>query len=102
MVAFLVLSGAVLGCCRRDIAISTAIQRLSEERTAVSSELLETFFFDLAQYLWGETMLARMRTDVAKVIEFYIPSTFQRRVKSTPPQQRGTVIEFPLAVKKPA
>jgi hypothetical protein len=37
---------------------------------------------------------------VANVIEFYIPNTFRKRVKWTPPAQRGKVIEFyPLAKK---
>jgi hypothetical protein len=39
---------------------------------------------------------------VAKVIEFYIPTKFSKRVKWTPPQQRGKVIEFCLPTKKSA
>jgi hypothetical protein len=31
---------------------------------------------------------------MAKVIEFYIPSNFQKRMPSIPPKDRGKVIEF--------
>jgi hypothetical protein len=31
---------------------------------------------------------------VANVVEFYIPNTLQKRVKWTPPEQSGKVIEF--------
>lgn len=31
---------------------------------------------------------------VAKIIEFYIPSTFHRTGKWIPPEQRGKIIEF--------
>lgn len=34
------------------------------------------------------------RRFMAKVIEFYIPSRFQRRVTWVPQQERGKVIEF--------
>jgi len=39
---------------------------------------------------------------MAKVIEFYIPNTFQKREIWIPPEQRGKVIEFCLQVKKSA
>jgi len=39
---------------------------------------------------------------VAKVIEFYIPTKFSRRVKWIPLQQRGKVIEFSLPTQKSA
>jgi hypothetical protein len=39
---------------------------------------------------------------VARVIEFYIPSTFSKRVKWLPPEQRGKVLEFRLPAKKSA
>jgi hypothetical protein len=39
---------------------------------------------------------------VANVVEFYIPSTFRKRVKWTPLEQRGKVIEFRPPVKKSA
>jgi hypothetical protein len=39
---------------------------------------------------------------VAKIIEFYIPSSFRRNGKWIPPEQRGKVIEFPLETKKSA
>ena len=37
---------------------------------------------------------------VAKVIEFYIPTKFSKRVKWLPPQERGRVIEFCPPTKK--
>ena len=39
---------------------------------------------------------------VAKVIEFYIPSSFRKSVKWVSPELRGRVIEFPPQVKKSA
>ena len=36
------------------------------------------------------------------VVEFYIPNTFQKRVKWTPPERRGKVIEFYQPAKKSA
>jgi hypothetical protein len=39
---------------------------------------------------------------MAKVIEFYIPSRFQRKVAWVPPQKRGKVIEFCTQVTKSA
>ena len=36
----------------------------------------------------------RGRKAVAKVIEFYIPTSFRKRVKWIPLEQRGKVIEF--------
>ena len=39
---------------------------------------------------------------MAKVIEFYIPSRFQRKVAWVPPQNRGKLIEFRPQVKKSA
>jgi hypothetical protein len=39
---------------------------------------------------------------MAKVIEFYIPSHFQRKVAWVPPQKCGKVIEFCTQVKKSA
>ena len=39
---------------------------------------------------------------VAKVIEFYIPNKFSKRVKWIPLLQRGKVIEFCLPTKKSA
>ena len=37
---------------------------------------------------------------MAKVIEFYIPNRFKRKVAWVPPQNRGKVIEFCAQVKK--
>jgi hypothetical protein len=34
---------------------------------------------------------------VAKVIEFYAPNNFRRRVKWVSPEQRGRVLEFGVA-----
>jgi hypothetical protein len=42
------------------------------------------------------------RIDMAKVIEFYVPDLFPRKVKWVPSEQRGQVIEFPKSVKKSA
>ena len=39
---------------------------------------------------------------VAKIIEFYIPSSFRKREKWVPPQNRGKVIEFSLQTTKSA
>jgi hypothetical protein len=39
---------------------------------------------------------------MAKVIEFYIPTRFQKRVAWVPPEERGKVIEFYSQVKKSA
>ena len=39
---------------------------------------------------------------MAKVIEFYIPSTFQKSGKWISPKNRGKIIEFPLTSKKAA
>lgn len=43
-----------------------------------------------------------MVTAMAKVIEFYIPSTFQKTAKWSAPDQRGKLIEFPAPAKKSA
>jgi hypothetical protein len=37
-----------------------------------------------------------MRVVMAKIIEFYIPERFQKKVRCVPELQRGKVIEFPL------
>jgi hypothetical protein len=39
---------------------------------------------------------------MAKIIEFYIPNSFQKKVAWIPPEQRGKVIEFCVEVKKSA
>lgn len=44
----------------------------------------------------------KAETIVAKVIEFYVPSSFRKNVKWVPPGQRGKVIEFPAERKKSA
>jgi hypothetical protein len=39
---------------------------------------------------------------MAKIIEFYIPSRFQRNVASVPAEKRGKIIEFYRQPKKSA
>jgi len=39
---------------------------------------------------------------MARVIEFYIPVTFHKKGKWIRPEERGKLLEFPLAVKKSA
>jgi hypothetical protein len=39
---------------------------------------------------------------MAQVIEFYVPMRFQKKRKWVPQEQRGKVLEFPMAVKKTA
>jgi hypothetical protein len=37
---------------------------------------------------------------MAKIIEFYVPQGFQKKVKWVPELQRGKVIEFPLSMTR--
>ena len=39
---------------------------------------------------------------VAKIIEFYIPSSFRKSGKWIPPKERGKIIEFAPETKKTA
>jgi hypothetical protein len=39
---------------------------------------------------------------MAQVIEFYIPSRFQKKVKWVPKADRGKVIEFPAEINNSA
>jgi len=39
---------------------------------------------------------------VAKVIEYYVPSTHKKKTRWVPESLRGKVIEFPPDLKKPA
>jgi hypothetical protein len=39
---------------------------------------------------------------MAKIIEFYIPLSFRKVSKGLPPNERGKVLEFPVAVRKSA
>jgi len=39
---------------------------------------------------------------MAKIIEFYIPQSFRKVSKWLPPNERGKVLEFPMAVRKSA
>jgi len=39
---------------------------------------------------------------MAKVIEFYVPARFHRKVRWLPSEQRGKVIEFPAETRKSA
>ena len=56
----------------------------------------------LASPYLGKTTEDLKDATVAKVIEFYIPTNFSKRVKWLPPQQRGRVIEFRLPAQKSA
>jgi len=42
------------------------------------------------------------RRVVAKIIEFYIPSSFRKSGKWIPPKERGKIIEFAPETKKTA
>lgn len=42
------------------------------------------------------------RMAMAQVIEFYIPERYKKKVKWTPPEQRGKVLTFPVDFKKSA
>ena len=42
------------------------------------------------------------RMAMAKVIEFYVPDRFRKKMKWVPPEQRGKVLAFPEPVKKTA
>jgi hypothetical protein len=39
---------------------------------------------------------------MARLIEFYIPESFRRKVKWVPPGQRGKLIEFRTGLKQSA
>jgi hypothetical protein len=39
---------------------------------------------------------------MAKVIEFYIPQRFRKVSKWLPPNERGKVLEFPIAIRQSA
>jgi hypothetical protein len=39
---------------------------------------------------------------MAKIIEFYIPNNFRKRVRWVSPEQRGKIIEFASPMKKSA
>ena len=39
-------------------------------------------------------------TAVAKIIEYYIPESFQKKAAWIPPDQRGKIIQFPAPQKK--
>ena len=39
---------------------------------------------------------------MAKIIEFYVPNNFRKRVKWVSPERRGKIIEFPSQMKKSA
>jgi hypothetical protein len=39
---------------------------------------------------------------MSKVIEFYVPGSFQQSTKWIPPKHRGKVIQFPTLQKKSA
>jgi len=39
---------------------------------------------------------------MATIIEFYIPQSFRKVSKWLPPNERGKVLEFPMAVRQSA
>jgi hypothetical protein len=39
---------------------------------------------------------------MAKIIKFYIPNNFQKKVEWVSPERRGKIIEFPSQMKKSA
>jgi hypothetical protein len=39
---------------------------------------------------------------MAKIIEFYVPQRFHKVAKWSPPNERGKLLEFPVAVRKSA
>ena len=41
-------------------------------------------------------------TEMAKVIEYYVPSTHKKKTRWVPEGLRGKVIDFPTELKKPA
>ena len=47
-------------------------------------------------------ILAKAVKHMAKVITFYVPTRFQRKVKWVAPQKRGKLIEFRMQIKKSA
>ena len=62
-----------------------------------------------AQSLWHVACIfARRATQeyfggcMAKIIEFYIPQSFRKVSKWLPPNERGKVLEFPMAVRQSA
>lgn len=39
---------------------------------------------------------------MAKIIEFYVPTRFHKKVKWVPPEDRGKVLEFSVPARKTA
>jgi hypothetical protein len=64
---------------------------IATERSLLYSMLNETCLIALHR-----------RVVVARVIEFYVPAKFHKKVKWVPPEQRGRMIEFPAEIKKSA
>jgi hypothetical protein len=52
--------------------------------------------------VWPVDSDVKGRMTVAKIIEFYIPSSFRKSAKWIPPEQRGKVIELVPETKKSA
>jgi hypothetical protein len=50
----------------------------------------------------GKAVEEKAGMTVAKVIEFYIPNKFRKRVEWVSPEQRGKIIEFASPMKKSA
>jgi hypothetical protein len=55
---------------------------------------------DSLKSLW-ESQGERRQT-VAKVIGFYIPNNFRKKLRWIPVELRGKIVQFPLPVKKSA
>jgi hypothetical protein len=49
-----------------------------------------------------ESGLEKAGMTMAKIIEFYIPDNFRKKVKWVSPEKRGKIIEFPSEMKKSA
>jgi hypothetical protein len=85
--------------------LTRQLSRLSPFVTVQSLTVITTLasrlpFSWLSKESTSEDVLRRMA--MATVIEFYIPARFRKRVKWTPPAERGKVLEFPVEMRKSA
>jgi hypothetical protein len=62
-------------------------------KTALAPGVLFLFLRQAEKYFGG---------CMAKIIEFYIPQSFRKVAKWLPPNERGKVLEFPMAVRQSA
>jgi len=65
----------------------------ASRKTALASGVLFLRLHQAEEYFGG---------CMAKIIEFYIPQSFRKVSKWLPPNERGKVLEFPMAVRKSA